>query len=189
MNQFRACIFFVLLVGVTIVSAVPTFDGQYSIGALIPGLSSLQALREGHSRKSAPRHLNVRPPNVVGNLTITTGAAGVPLFYIHRSRLWRYINETSIHAVNIVNGTEEAPGTNQIPLQMMLEEKPGGIDGGVWKWKGTMLIYQLGKFNNSGVYYDCMLSKGGHGLLTFLEGVPTPRGCSLLTLHGFEHDV
>ncbi|KAJ3760087.1 hypothetical protein FB446DRAFT_791325 [Lentinula raphanica] len=171
MNLYgRAIILCVLLFWAEIVPAVPTFSGQYSIGSLIPGLSSLQALREGHSRKSAARHLNVRPPNTVGNLTITTGAGGIPLFYIHRGRLWRYINETSIHAVNIINGTEEAPGTNQIPLQLMLEEKPGGIDTGVWKWKGTMLIYQLGRANNSGVYYDCMLPKGGHGLLTFLQG-------------------
>ncbi|KAJ4478062.1 hypothetical protein J3R30DRAFT_2853006 [Lentinula aciculospora] len=189
MYRFRAIIFFMLLSWTATVFPVPTFDGQYSIGSLIPGLSSVQALREGHSRKSAPRHLNVRPPNVVGNLTITSGANGVPLFYIHRGRLWRYVNETSIHAVNIMNGTEKAPGINHVPLQMMLNEKPGGIDGGIWKWKGTMLIYQLGNSNNSGVYYDCMLPHGGHGLITFLQGVPTPRGCSLLTLHGFEHDV
>ncbi|KAJ3869635.1 hypothetical protein EV359DRAFT_76440 [Lentinula novae-zelandiae] len=189
MYQFRTTIFFVLLFWAVTAFAVPTFEGQYSIGSLIPGLSSLQALREGHSRKSAPRHLNVRPPDAIGNLTITSGAVGTPLFYIHRSRLWQYVNETSIHAVNVVNGTEDAPGTNQIPLQMMLDEQPGGINGGVWKWQGTMLIYQLGSKNNSGVYYDCMLPKGGRGLLTFLQGVPTPRGCSLLTLHGFEHDV
>ncbi|KAF9075829.1 hypothetical protein BDP27DRAFT_1285556, partial [Rhodocollybia butyracea] len=153
------------------VFAIPTFDGHSSIGALIPGLSSLQALRASHSRKSLPRHLNVRSPNEVGNLSITsnTDPSRLPLFYIHRNRLWKYINDTSIHAVNIVNGTEVEPRTNQVPLQLMLEERPRGIDQGIWRWQGTMLIYQLGNANNSGVYFDCAMPGGGVGLWTFLQ--------------------
>ncbi|KIK68174.1 hypothetical protein GYMLUDRAFT_256950 [Collybiopsis luxurians FD-317 M1] len=182
-------ILFVLVFWLTAVFAVPTFDGHNSINSLIPGLSSLQALRQGHSRRSVPRHVNVRDNMTFGNLTITSGATAYSLFYIHRGRLWKYNNESSIHAVNVMNLTEEAPGTNQIPLQLVLDEKPGGLTSGSFRWHGSMLLFEQGKTNNSGVYYECLLPKGGYGLLTFLQGVPTPRGCSLLTLHGFEHDV
>ncbi|KAF5393613.1 hypothetical protein D9757_000026 [Collybiopsis confluens] len=203
----RASLVLLVLLVLTAVFAVPTFDGHNSIGSLIPGLSSLQALRQGqsklssalpstsqsiqtgHSRKSVPRHVSVRGGTPFGNLTITSAAPEQGLFYVHKSRLWRFNNESSIHAVNVRNMSEEAPGTDQIPLQLVLDESPGSSQSSGFRWHGSMLIYEQGKNNNSGVYYECLLPRGGYGLLTFLQGVPTPRGCSLLTLHGFEHDV
>ncbi len=108
----------------------------------------------------------------VGKLTITPRAreTRTPLFYLNRGRLFQFINDTTIFSVNVVNTTEEAPGVPEIPLQLVLSEKTGGISSGSWGWKGTMLVYQLGSNNNSGVYYDCMLPQGGHGVLTFLKG-------------------
>ncbi|KAE9410502.1 hypothetical protein BT96DRAFT_378624 [Gymnopus androsaceus JB14] len=110
-------------------------------------------------------------------------------YYVRQNRLWRYVNDSCTHAVNIVNGSEHAPGTEQFPLQLILDEKPSGIDKGTWKWHGTKLIYQFGSANNSGIYYDCRLSDGGHSLVTFLQRPTTPPlFCALVTLHGFEHD-
>jgi hypothetical protein len=190
MHRFQATIILLVLFSwsVTVGVAVPTYDGHFSIGSLIPGLSSIQAVRSGHSRKGGARFMTVRPPNDVGNLSISFTTPTIPLFYIHHNRLWRYVNDTSIYAVNLVNDTQ-IPDMEHTPLQLTLDQKPGGIERGTWKWKGTMLIYEFGGRNNSGVYYDCRLPDIGFVLLTFLQGVPTPPGCTLITLHGFEHDV
>ncbi|KAE9410503.1 hypothetical protein BT96DRAFT_931239 [Gymnopus androsaceus JB14] len=169
-------ILLVLLAWFAIGLAIPTFGGFSAIGSLIPGLSSLQANEFRHSKKSLPKHLNVRGPKYadeVGNLSLTSEPT---FYYIHRDRLWRYVNDSCIHAVNVVNSSEHAPGTDQFPLQLILDEKPSGIDKGAWKWQGTNLIYQLGPSNNSGVYYDCTLPDGGHIVLTFLQRERTNIG-------------
>ncbi|KAG5646558.1 hypothetical protein DXG03_002861 [Asterophora parasitica] len=88
------------------------------------------------------------------------------LFYIHRSQLWLFVNETTIFPVNALNTTNKA----DFPLQLVVGRKRQGSKTGLWRWQGTMLYYDQGKDSgNGGLYYSCTLPDGSNGVFTFLK--------------------
>lgn len=88
------------------------------------------------------------------------------MFYIHNDQLWHYHNASTILPVNVLNSTASA----ELPLQVVVGNKRGGVKGGVWRWQGTRLFYEQGSADNSGVYYSCQDTNGLMGLFFFLKG-------------------
>ncbi|KIP07043.1 hypothetical protein PHLGIDRAFT_19290 [Phlebiopsis gigantea 11061_1 CR5-6] len=115
-----------------------------------------------------------------GNITVRQDRSP-SLFYIHNDQLWHYHNASMILPVNVLNSTASA----QLPLQVVVGNKRGGVKGGSWRWQGTRLFYEQGSADNSGVYYSCQDTNGLMGLFFFLKGAPTPPGCTLFTVHSF----
>lgn len=178
------------LLSLTFVAAIPAFDGMTSwssdIGNLVPGMSMLQALGPPQDPEAQiPFYLSVAAPRgecillaceetsysplypcagLPGNATIYRNQSP-PLYYIHQNQLWNYWNETRILRMNVHNSTKQA----QLPLQMVLEEKPSGVPGGRWRWQGTMLFYENGVQNNQGLFYSCQNTEGLMGVYLFLQ--------------------
>ncbi len=99
-----------------------------------------------------------------GNLTMYRNRSP-PLFYIHQNQLWHFHNDSKILAVNVHNSTK----SGELPLQLIVEEKLGGVPGGRWRWQGTMLFYENGARNNEGLFYSCADVNGLNGLFLFLQ--------------------
>lgn len=87
-----------------------------------------------------------------------------PLFYVHNEQLWHYHNASTIYPVNVQNSTL----SSQLPLQLVVSKKRGGVKGGGWRWQGTQLVYEQGRAGNSGVYYSCQDTNGLMGLFMFM---------------------
>lgn len=167
------------------VLAVPSFEGVTSwssIGSLVPGMTALEAIGPTSWGKQNPFYFTIDAPHgLTGNATVKTDNSP-PLFYIHNSQLWNYHNASTIYPVHVVNSTRSA----DMPLQVVIGTPRGDVvRGGVWRWQGTMLFYELGSANNSGVYYSCQDTNGLMGLFLFLRGSPTPPGCTIFTVHSF----
>ena len=90
-----------------------------------------------------------------------------PLFFINQQQLWQLTNQTAILRVNVLNVTDDAahPG----PLKLELAEDAGGVTGGVWRWRGTKLYYDLGPRTNGGLFFACRTRSGTRGVYTALE--------------------
>ena len=130
-----------------------------------------------------------------------------PLFYINKNQLWQLTNQTSILRVNVHNVTGEA--THPVPYKLALGSKPEGVTGGTWRWRGTMLYFDLGSKTNHGLYFSCQLRDGTRGVYIALEPyvlsciclrmsliiivhrMDAPEGCKFTTIHSFirKHDV
>ncbi|ESK95993.1 hypothetical protein Moror_7338 [Moniliophthora roreri MCA 2997] len=179
-----------LLFWMNLVQAMPAWmgaPGQVSIGSLVPGAAYIEA-KSAHRTGDVARHLAPSIPGNLGNLSIVPfSRISPPLFYINRNQLWQFQNQSAIFHVNVVNTTEPHYPTGEIPLQLMLDTQRKGIANGNFRWRGTMLHYDLGGRTNGGVYYHCPTPEGAK-LLLFLKGVPTPQGCFFFTLHGTSQD-
>ena len=89
-----------------------------------------------------------------------------PLFYIHQNQLWHFHNESAIMPVNVQNTT----GDGALPLQMVVgTRRDEGVQGGRWRWQGTMLFYENGAQDNQGLFYSCADVNGLNGLFLFLQ--------------------
>ncbi|EKM59164.1 uncharacterized protein PHACADRAFT_191481 [Phanerochaete carnosa HHB-10118-sp] len=154
------------------VLAIPSFEGVTSwtdIGSLVPGMTTLEAIGPSSWDDSGknPFYFTIDAPHgLTGNATVKKDSAP-PLFYIHNNQLWNFHNASTIYPVNTVNATK----SSQLPLQVVVG-KPGSdvVKGGSWRWQGTMLLYEYGSTNNSGVYYSCQDTNGLMGLFLFLRG-------------------
>ncbi|KAI9001443.1 hypothetical protein BD414DRAFT_34374 [Trametes punicea] len=169
------------------VSAMPSFDGITSwstISNLVPGMSYLEGLGPASTQGEAahvPFYMSLAAPRgLPGNVTMYRNKSP-PLFYIHQNQLWHYHNESTILPINVHNSTKAAG----LPLQMIAEQKQGGVPGGRWRWQGTMLFYENGAQNNQGLFYSCQDVNGLNGLFLFLQCSPPPAGCTPFTIHSF----
>lgn len=189
MNLLAACFVF-LLHCTSLVTSMPAWGipSQGSISSLVSGNSFIVAkssYREAITRYLTPSHA----PGQSGNLTVLENPPNPPLFYVYRNKLWHFVNETAIYNINVINTTSVAHPTGEVPLQLVIGSKDSGIKHGNWRWRGTMLHYDVGGATNGGVYYSCQSRNGGSRLLMFLKGVPTPDGCSFITLHSFTRET
>lgn len=77
-----------------------------------------------------------------------------PKFFIDKSQLYMYTNDTSIQPVNVLNVT----GSNDDPMRYKLAigDEAGGLLSS-WEWAGTSLRYTYGSrdWNNKGLFYQC----------------------------------
>ncbi|KAL7282318.1 hypothetical protein ACG7TL_003788 [Trametes sanguinea] len=170
------------------VSAMPSFEGMTtwsdSISNLVPGMSHLEGLGPISTQGQAghiPFYMSIAAPRgLPGNVTMYRNKSP-PLFYIHQNQLWHYHNESTILPINVLNSTQAAG----LPLQMVAEQKAGGVPGGRWRWQGTMLFYENGAQNNQGLFYSCADVNGLNGLFLFLQCSPPPSGCTPFTIHSF----
>lgn len=55
------------------------------------------------------------------------------------------------------------------PYKLELSENSEGTQGGVWRWRGTMLHFDLGKQTNQGLYFSCQTTEGTRGVYMTLE--------------------
>ncbi|KAF5369895.1 hypothetical protein D9758_001056 [Tetrapyrgos nigripes] len=182
------------LCSLSLVASIPTWmyaPGQSQIGSLVPGAAYIEALGVGYQPERASamqRHLASEEQGHLGNVTVifSRRKRSADLFYINRQQLWQFANETAIFPVNLVNTTTVIPDTGEVPLRLVTGNKDKNlISSGTWRWRGTMLLYDLGPLTNGGVYYDCPQPTGGSTVITFLKPVPTPDGCNLVTLHAW----
>ncbi|KAH9853609.1 hypothetical protein C2E23DRAFT_859153 [Lenzites betulinus] len=171
------------------VSAMPSFEGVTSwssINSLVPGMSQLQGLGPIATQNEAgsfPYYMSIAAPRgLPGNVTMYRNKFP-PLFYIHQNQLWHYHNDSMILPVNVHNAT----GTAGLPLQIRTDEQPAGVEGGRWRWQGTMLFYENGPQNNQGLFYSCQDPNGLNGLFLFLQCSPPPSGCTPFTIHSFSN--
>lgn len=91
------------------------------------------------------------------------------MFYINQEQLWLLVNETAVYPVNVHNTT----GVHPLHMQLILGTKREGITSGSWRWKNTMLYYDLpsGK-SNDGLYYRCLTDSGAFNVfMTFIPYV------------------
>ncbi|KAF8974569.1 hypothetical protein BDZ97DRAFT_35523 [Flammula alnicola] len=175
---------FVLFCSIQFIAAVPTWEGmngRSSITSLIPGASYIQAMGPA-AQAGMVKHLSVHVPEKGGNLTVTPNTRTPPLFYINQDQLWLLVNETAVYPVNVHNST----GTHELPMQLILGNKREGITSGKWRWKTTMLYYDLpsGK-SNDGLYFLCITESGLYNVFMTGTASPSPNGCRHLTLHSF----
>lgn len=171
-----------------LIAAVPTWEGmngRSSIGSLIPGVSSIEAKGPVATGKQA-KHLTVHSPGApqlshsfhsvvysfcisgrISNVTVAPPSkVPPPQFYINQEQLFLLVNETAVYPVNVYNSTT----THHLPMQLVLGTNKEGITSGSWRWKNTMLYYDLpsGK-SNDGVYYRCMTESGAYNVyMTFV---------------------
>ena len=170
-----------------------------SIGNLVPGMSFLEGLGPATTQDlpgHVPYYVSIAATR--GNsistvdhslqrdgLTSHTGNPGnatmrrnrsPPLFYIHQNQLWHYHNESAIMPVNVHNISDTAPpsvaaaaGSQQLPLQLVVGDRTGGVSGGRWRWQGTRLFYENGEQTNQGLFYSCADVNGLNGLFLFLQ--------------------
>ncbi|KAK7470655.1 hypothetical protein VKT23_002078 [Stygiomarasmius scandens] len=183
---------FFLLCSLSLVASIPTWmyaPGQSQIGSLVPGAATIEALGVGSNPyQASTRHLAAYRKDYEGNLTVTFTRSryGPDLFYINRQQLWLFANETAIFPVNVVNTTTVHPDAGEVPMRLVIGDKhKNTVTSGSWRWRGTMLNYDLGPLSNGGVYYHCPQASGEAIIYTFFKGVPTPQGCNLVTLHAF----
>jgi len=172
------------LLSLRFIAAIPTWEGMNgrgSIGSLIPGASYINAMGPV-VHKGYEKHLTVRNPGQIGNLTLLPDTKfPPPLFYINQNQLWLLVNETTVYPVNIHNST----GFHELPMQLVLGKKRDGITFGTWRWKATQLYYDLpGGQSNLGIYFHCLI---GGSFNIFMSPIPAPRpnGCQQMTLHSF----
>lgn len=181
-----------MILSCRLISAIPTWEGmngRSSIGSLIPGVSSIEAKGPVATGKQ-PKYLTVHSPGMSrlwiaffllcsfyslgGASNVTVGPPSKvppPQFYINQEQLFLLVNETAVYPVNVQNST----ATHHLPMQLVLGSKKEGITSGSWRWKNTMLYYDLpsGK-SNDGVYYRCMTASGAYNVfMTFVASVLT----------------
>ncbi|KAG7449217.1 uncharacterized protein BT62DRAFT_1073719 [Guyanagaster necrorhizus] len=138
-----------------------------SIGNILPGGTHIEVLGPYLVGDKSKKHVSVP---VVGNLAIVSNEdATLPLFFINRNNPWQSINETAIFPVILRNVTTIPPGATHVPLQLALDTKHNGVDGGSWKWRGPRLHYHHGAASNGGTFYSCPLEDGSVGLFLFLQ--------------------
>ncbi|KAJ3531836.1 hypothetical protein NM688_g7517 [Phlebia brevispora] len=173
---------------ISVVIAIPAFEGissWSSIGSLVPGLSTLEAIGPRNVEVGGRNYVSIAAPwGSPGNATVKA-TDYPPLFYVHNGQLWYYHNVTTIWPVNVYNTSL----TSRLPLQLKVGTKQEGVRGGDWRWQGTMLFYEQGSATNGGVYYSCQDSNGLNGLFLWLKPSPTPPGCTLFTVHSFSRDL
>ncbi|KAH8105955.1 hypothetical protein BXZ70DRAFT_917551 [Cristinia sonorae] len=181
---------------ITIVLAIPTYDGMGSFGSinnLVSGLTTLEAVgtKGIDPTVQSSRHYMaiLAPRGLPGNATVYR-AKSPPLFYIRNDQLWHFHNETTIYPVQVHNST----ASSELPLQVVVGDKPGKltkrteVKGGLWRWQGTMLRYEQGS-HSTPVFYSCQDTNGLMGLFLFVEPSPPPTGCSPFTLHSFQRST
>ncbi|KAJ7682816.1 hypothetical protein DFH06DRAFT_306017 [Mycena polygramma] len=155
------------------VRALPTWEGLNAhssfTSSLVPSVTFIEILGPPGVITSQT-HLSSHTPGEPGNLTAvpTVQLRAPPLFSVSQDQLWQYRNESTIYPVAVKNTTlvEGVP-----PLQLVLGKQPGGtvVAGGTWRWRGSMLRYELGVAGNSGVFYLCPLKDSTAGIFMFLE--------------------
>ncbi|PFH52718.1 hypothetical protein AMATHDRAFT_139194 [Amanita thiersii Skay4041] len=182
------CLFSILLFA-TITLAFPAawgdFNTRNSIGNLVSGASSIQAVGPVRGSHVQSRDLVLHEPGSPGNLTVLRHAPMRPLFYIHQNQLWHYQNETAIWPVNLVNVTKTA----ELPLQLVVQPRRAGILDTSWRWRGTMLYLDHGLTSSQGLFFICPTTDDQSGVFTFLVSSPTPPGCDPVTLHSFQRQT
>jgi len=180
-----------LLLPASLVVAVPSWGGilgsrpQISIGSLVPGASFIEALGQGISYEHyRPKYLSIQAPErgLAGSAVIHENPSP-PLFFINNQQLWQVTNATSMLHVNVLNVTNS--DAHPAPLKLELGENTDGISGGVWRWRGTKLHFDLGTQTNKGLYFSCPMKDGSQAVYTSLHDMPAPEGCSFKTLHSF----
>ncbi|KIJ70570.1 hypothetical protein HYDPIDRAFT_172360 [Hydnomerulius pinastri MD-312] len=180
-------LFTLLLSVLNVAVSIPTWENlnnRDAIGSLVPGAGFLEALgpvRRVNPDSHRPNYLSVNAPRGSPGQAIIKQDSSPPMFFINHDTLWQYHNETYIYPVNVVNSTLTADA----PLQLIVSEKQGGLTGGHWRWRGTMLYFDLGKKTNQGLYYTCQDKTGKFGVFMFLDPSPTPKGCEIITIHSF----
>ena len=179
---------------VTLTVAMPSWVGggwmdgyaglrQSSIGNIVPAASFIEAIVSGvnpnqryrpkylgvGASKGLPSHLRLlkSPDNwlragVPGPAVIYENPSP-PLFFINERQLWQLTNQTSILQMNVIDVTDIAG--NPAPLKLEFGDKKEGISEGLWRWRGTMLHYDLGKSTNKGLFFSC----GVRGVYMALE--------------------
>lgn len=160
---------------------------QTSIGNIVPGASFIEAIGSGISYEQyRPKYLSVAAekghesdpdlPTLNAQFLNWIGVPGPavvhenlspPLFYIYQQQLWQLTNQTSILRVNVLN-TTDVEG-HFAPLKLELGEKKEGVSGGIWRWRGTMLHYDLGQKSNKGLYYSCESKSGMRGVYMSID--------------------
>ncbi|KJA24481.1 hypothetical protein HYPSUDRAFT_471304 [Hypholoma sublateritium FD-334 SS-4] len=184
-NHLPSGLLILMLLSCHLIVAVPTWEGmngRSSIGSLIPGVSSIEAKGPVATGKQ-PKHLTVHAPGRVSNVTVgPPSKVPPPEFYIHQEQLFLLVNETAVYPINVYNSTT----THHLPMQLVLGTKKEGITSGSWRWKNTMLYYDLpnGK-SNDGVYYRCMTASGAYNVYMTFVATQAPDGCQIMTLHSF----
>ncbi|KAF9485362.1 hypothetical protein BDN70DRAFT_636300 [Pholiota conissans] len=176
---------FLLISSVGVILAVPTWEGmngRSSIGSLIPGVSHIQAMGPV-ATGGMMKHLALHRPGELGNITVAPlNRVAPPLFYINQEQLWLLVNETAVYPVNVHNSTS----FHELPMQLVLGKKREGITNGIWRWKATMLYYDLpGGKSNTGLFYQCMLESGAYNVFMTPIASRPPSGCQIMTLHSF----
>ncbi|KAJ7890817.1 hypothetical protein B0H13DRAFT_2340815 [Mycena leptocephala] len=175
------------------VQALPTWEGLNPrsdfMNTLVPSATFIEVLGpEGVIKTQS--HLSSHIPGEPGNLTAlpTLQLRAPPLFAVSQNQLWQYRNESTIYPVAVKNTTlvDGVP-----PLQLVVgKQRTGTISGGTWKWRGTMLNYELSESaRNGGVFYFCPLEDNTTGIFMFLSPAPTPAGCHIVTLHSFAERI
>ncbi|KAJ6485006.1 hypothetical protein C8R47DRAFT_980592 [Mycena vitilis] len=170
------------------VRALPTWEGLNAHSSfttsLVPSVTFMPPeLPIANTKKKTDASLR---PGEPGNLTAVPAVQrrAPPLFSVSQDQLWQYRNESTIYPVAVKNTTliEGVP-----PLQLVVGKQPAAtvVAGGSWRWRGSMLRYDLGVAGNSGVFYLCPLKDSTTGIFMFLEPSPTPAGCHIVTLHSF----
>ncbi|OCH92879.1 hypothetical protein OBBRIDRAFT_790737 [Obba rivulosa] len=181
------CLVLSLLACISVVIAIPAFDGVTSwssVGSLVPGISALEAL--GPSSKKVdpgtlPYFMSIHAPRgLPGNMTVYRNRSP-PLFYIYGDQLYHYHNDSTILPVNVYNTT----GAQDLPLQIKAGTMEDGVKGGIWRWQGTMLQYERGTQTNQGLFYHCDDPNGLKGLFLFLQCSAPPPGCTPFTIHSW----
>ncbi|KAI0068711.1 hypothetical protein BV25DRAFT_1986293 [Artomyces pyxidatus] len=181
-----------LFVGITFITAVlgiptwETFSSRASIGSLVPGSSVIEAL----GGYEVPQVLSLSaPPGVAGNVTITmrrrSRSSDLALFFLHHNRLFQFTNETSILNVNVLNTT--AVEGEPMPYKLAVSPKREGLRDAMFRWRGTLLHYELGNGPDQTFFYVCKNASGETGIYMLAQADATPPGCTLVTLHSFNH--
>jgi len=182
-----------ILTFTSLVLCIPAFEGvtQWStIGSLVPGMTSLEAVtgKDAFSLENSDVRSYVSilaPRGLPGNVTIFRNKSP-PLFYIHNNQLWHFHNESTILPVQLYNTTAEAGR----PLQVVVGDKDPRmaqkkkVNGGIWRWQGTMLRYDHGQ-HSTPLFYSCMDADGPRGLFLYIEGGPPIEQCTTFTVHSF----
>ncbi|TFY75833.1 hypothetical protein EWM64_g8181 [Hericium alpestre] len=165
--------------------AIPTWENYVSrdsIGSLVPGAGFIEALG---LKYGTPYYLSSSSPRgVPGNATIEPSDAP-PLFYVDHGRLMQFTNESYILHVNLVNTTLSE--TDPMPYKLVLDHRRSGLQDIHWRWRGTLLHFDHGQKTNLGLFYTCKDRTGAPAVYMYLDPAPTPKYCSITTLHSFSH--
>ncbi|TFK28747.1 hypothetical protein FA15DRAFT_574575, partial [Coprinopsis marcescibilis] len=91
-----------------------------------------------------------------GNLTLLPNYRLPPLYYLKKDRIWQYVNDTTVFPLNVLNVTASAAENRHPPFQLTLGRKIEGVEGGLWRWSGSMLYYDFpGKTETQGLFFMC----------------------------------
>ncbi|KAF9534333.1 hypothetical protein CPB83DRAFT_902277 [Crepidotus variabilis] len=166
-----------------IVVSIPTWDpffDQTTVDNLVPGGSHIES-NVPSAFRAAKKQMSVQTLGRPGNVTINNHLYEPPVFYVFKRQLWYMNNESTIWPVNMRNSST----THPLPMQLVVEEKQGGIPG-TWRWEGSMLNFDLlGKKSPvHRLFFVCLLNNSYN---VFFSPSPTPRpdGCEITTLHSF----